>query len=118
MDAIVGWVRRIQRKPSWEPIQFSNSGFETLPIEEKFEEERIDDLSTGRYYPVQIGQILDSRYQVVGKLGYGLGSTVWLARDLQFVPAILVNCVVNRELGNVRLLPSKYSPMIFKIAKK
>ena len=53
---------------------------------EKFEEEKIDDISTGRYYPVQIGQVFHSRYQVVGKLGFGLGSTVWLSRDLQYVP--------------------------------
>ncbi|KAJ2913832.1 hypothetical protein MD484_g6588, partial [Candolleomyces efflorescens] len=46
------------------------------------EEETLPDYLAARYYPVQIGQLLDSRYQVVGKLGFGTTSTVWLARDL------------------------------------
>ncbi|KAJ8060985.1 hypothetical protein OCU04_010063 [Sclerotinia nivalis] len=32
---------------------------------------------------MRIGDVLSSRYQVVGKLGFGNSSTVWLARDLQ-----------------------------------
>jgi hypothetical protein len=32
-----------------------------------------------RYYPVRIGELLESRYQIVGKLGFGITST---ARDL------------------------------------
>ncbi|KAI0532658.1 hypothetical protein GGR58DRAFT_159396 [Xylaria digitata] len=35
-----------------------------------------------RYYPVWIGEVFANRYQVVGKLGFGAHSTVWLARDL------------------------------------
>lgn len=38
-----------------------------------------------RYYPARIGDVLSSRYQIVGKLGFGNSSTVWLARDLQSV---------------------------------
>ncbi|KAJ5356372.1 CMGC protein kinase [Penicillium concentricum] len=34
------------------------------------------------YYPANIGEILRSKYQIVGKLGFGVTSTVWLARDL------------------------------------
>ncbi|KAF2769192.1 putative serine/threonine protein kinase [Teratosphaeria nubilosa] len=34
------------------------------------------------YYPVRIGEAFRSRYQVLGKLGYGAHSTVWLGRDL------------------------------------
>ncbi len=32
--------------------------------------------------------MFDSRYQVIGKLGYGAFSTVWLARDLKFVMTV------------------------------
>ncbi|KFY31260.1 hypothetical protein V493_01268 [Pseudogymnoascus sp. VKM F-4281 (FW-2241)] len=35
-----------------------------------------------QYYPARIGDILFSRYRIVGKLGFGISSTVWLARDL------------------------------------
>ncbi|KNZ76789.1 Serine/threonine-protein kinase SRPK3, partial [Termitomyces sp. J132] len=31
-------------------------------------------------YPVRIGDLFVSRYQIVGKLGFGMTSTVWLTR--------------------------------------
>ncbi|KAK2591571.1 hypothetical protein QQS21_010741 [Conoideocrella luteorostrata] len=37
----------------------------------------------GSYYPVQIGEILHSRYRIEHKLGWGGYSTVWLAHDAQ-----------------------------------
>lgn len=43
--------------------------------------ERLDLYAEGGYHPVEIGHVLDHRYRVVGKLGYGGWSTVWLARD-------------------------------------
>lgn len=50
---------------------------------EKVEEENFDYYSPDYFYPVRFGDILNSRYQVVSKLGYGASSTVWLCRDLQ-----------------------------------
>ncbi|XP_076598233.1 SRSF protein kinase 3 [Chaetodon auriga] len=37
----------------------------------------------GGYHPVQIGDTLNRRYQVVSKLGWGYFSTVWLCLDLR-----------------------------------
>ncbi|XP_070696278.1 SRSF protein kinase 3 [Pempheris klunzingeri] len=37
----------------------------------------------GGYHPVQIGETLNRRYQVVSKLGWGYFSTVWLCLDLR-----------------------------------
>lgn len=54
-----------------------------MPAHEKVEEEAIPGYVATRYYPVRIGQIFQKRYQVVGKLGFGTTSTVWLARDLE-----------------------------------
>ncbi|GCB23474.1 serine/threonine-protein kinase SRPK [Aspergillus awamori] len=34
------------------------------------------------YYPVRLYEILNDRYQITAKLGWGTSSTVWLARDL------------------------------------
>ena len=48
----------------------------------KLEEKGFEDFATGKYYSVRIGDILASKYQVVGKLGFGVSSTIWLARDL------------------------------------
>ncbi|KAL3450420.1 kinase-like domain-containing protein [Aspergillus insuetus] len=62
--------------------QFPTSGFETLKFSRKIEEEVLPLYKPENYYPVFIGQVLASRYQVVSKLGYGNSSTVWLCRDL------------------------------------
>ncbi|KAI9806285.1 MAG: hypothetical protein M1825_006400 [Sarcosagium campestre] len=35
------------------------------------------------FYPVRIGEVFQSRYQVLGKLGYGSRSTAWLCCDLR-----------------------------------
>ncbi|KAJ5413535.1 hypothetical protein N7465_005840 [Penicillium sp. CMV-2018d] len=35
------------------------------------------------FYPVKPGEILADRYQTLVKVGWGVSSTVWLARDLQ-----------------------------------
>ncbi|KAK3301837.1 kinase domain protein [Chaetomium strumarium] len=42
-----------------------------------------DVFKAGNYCPVNIGDLFSSKYQVVGKLGFGSTSTVWLARNLQ-----------------------------------
>ncbi|KAF1820044.1 kinase-like protein [Dissoconium aciculare CBS 342.82] len=46
------------------------------------EEENTPYYQPENFYPVQLGQVLQERYQVATKLGYGSSSTVWLARDL------------------------------------
>lgn len=35
------------------------------------------------FYPAKPGEILADRYQPLVKVGWGVSSTVWLARDLQ-----------------------------------
>lgn len=68
---------------AWKPLVFPNTGFAQIPADHKFEEETLPNYLASRYYPVRIGEILCDRYQLVGKLGYGATSTVWLARDLR-----------------------------------
>lgn len=48
------------------------------------EEETLPFYHQKHYYPVKIGQIFNSRYRVIAKLGYGAYSTVWLAWDERF----------------------------------
>ncbi len=36
----------------------------------------------GGYHPVQLGENFNTKYQIISKLGYGVYSTVWLAKDL------------------------------------
>jgi hypothetical protein len=47
------------------------------------EEEQFDQFRAGLYYPVNIGDVYASKYQILGKLGFGSTSTVWLARNLR-----------------------------------
>ncbi|KAJ5715761.1 protein kinase [Penicillium malachiteum] len=54
-----------------------------LDANSKLEEETLKGYLPHHFYPVNIGDMFRSRYQVVGKLGYGSHSTVWLSRDLQ-----------------------------------
>ncbi|GIK01528.1 hypothetical protein Aspvir_005566 [Aspergillus viridinutans] len=67
---------------TWKPREFSNPNFVRIPASQKIEEETIPDYVASRYYPARIGEIFKDRYQIVGKLGFGTSSTVWLARDM------------------------------------
>ncbi|KAK2877251.1 hypothetical protein FQN49_001307 [Arthroderma sp. PD_2] len=64
-------------------MRFPSSGFEVVNNSKILDEERFEEFKTGQYYPVNIGDIFGSKYQTVGKLGFGATSTVWLARDLE-----------------------------------
>ncbi|KAL2757273.1 hypothetical protein ACRALDRAFT_2039739 [Sodiomyces alcalophilus JCM 7366] len=51
------------------------TGFELIPASQKIEEETVPGYKAEKYYPVRLGEVFKSRYQVVAKLGYGTGST-------------------------------------------
>ena len=48
---------------------------------QRIEEQTLPFYHQRRYYPVKIGQIFNTRYRIITKLGYGAYSTVWLAWD-------------------------------------
>lgn len=76
--------RTIMLSSNWTsaPRVFPTSGFELLEPSSKIEEETLPTYSPEKYYPVQQGEIFNDRYQALAKLGYGVTSTVWFARDL------------------------------------
>ncbi|KAJ5587278.1 protein kinase [Penicillium hispanicum] len=76
------FTQSLFRRPASPPWQFSQSSIRLDSIE-KLEEETLPWYSQDHFFPVKIGDIFRSRYQVIGKLGYGGYSTVWLCRDLQ-----------------------------------
>lgn len=51
--------------------------------DELLDEETLPYYDPEEFYPVHIGEVFQQRYQVIGKLGFGANSTVWLCRDLQ-----------------------------------
>ena len=47
-------------------------------------EERLAFYNYGGYHPVTLGDVLDDRYRIHCKLGWGSYATVWLAEDEEF----------------------------------
>ena len=85
MANIGRWVRNAFARSPSPPRKFPNSGFKVISDVEKLEEENWEWYRPGLFYPVRIGEVFQSRYQVLGKLGYGSRSTAWLCRDLRWV---------------------------------
>jgi hypothetical protein len=83
MAFLLEWARNSIRRAPSPPMRFPASGFEGVNDSEVLDEERFEGFKAGRYYPVNIGDIFASKYHVIGKLGFGVTSTVWLARNLQ-----------------------------------
>ncbi|KAI1870006.1 uncharacterized protein JN550_005596 [Neoarthrinium moseri] len=79
--ALVRSLPPLRRK--WKPLNFSNTSFTQISPDQKIEEETFPDYVASRYYPAHIGETFVDRYQIVGKLGFGASSIVWLARDLR-----------------------------------
>ena len=58
-------------------------------------DEEISPVYDSRYfYPAKPREVLADRYQTLVKVGWGVSSTVWLARDLQMYPSISVQSQV------------------------
>lgn len=72
-------LRLLQRQP-W-PL--STATAPALDASQPIEEEKTPYYDPKRFYPARLGEVLNDRYQIVTKLGYGTSSTVWLARDLK-----------------------------------
>lgn len=83
LKSLIRSVPGLGRK--WTPLNFSNPNFLRIPTDYAIEEETIPGYVASRYYPTHIGETIQGRYQVVGKLGFGASSTVWLARDMEYV---------------------------------
>lgn len=50
---------------------------------EPIEEQTLARYSRKQYRPTRIEEVLNNRYRIIAKLGFGAYSTVWLARDQQ-----------------------------------
>ncbi|TVY88182.1 Serine/threonine-protein kinase [Lachnellula willkommii] len=84
MASLFRCLKTVFRRAPWSPLRFPTTGFEIIGDEWLLDEEQFEEgFEKGLYYPVNIGDVFASKYQVVGKLGCGVTSTVWLARDLQ-----------------------------------
>lgn len=64
---------------------FSASQLESMAqeIHEPIEEELLPGDRLGNFHPTQPGEVLGGRFKTIAKLGFGSGSTVWLAENLK-----------------------------------
>lgn len=56
---------------------------DTISGHKLVEEETLPKYNPDHWYPARLGEVLNHRYELVVKLGYGMTATVWLAKDLQ-----------------------------------
>jgi serine/threonine protein kinase len=101
-------TRRLHQLLKTSPIakgQFANTQATRMNLSEPFEEERLPWYDPDQFYPVRVGEIFDSKYKVVGKLGYGAYSTVWLCRNVKYAMlsslASYTTDILNRDTGFV-----------------
>ncbi|KAL3466095.1 kinase-like domain-containing protein [Aspergillus heterothallicus] len=83
MAMLMRWATKALRRAASPPLYFPNSGIETVRPSGVLEKERFEQFKQEQYYPANIGDVISSKYQIIGKLGFGTTSTVWLARDLE-----------------------------------
>lgn len=80
---IRSWLRKLLwRQPRSLSTAVAPKVNRSIPIEEELTPLYHPD----RFYPITLGQVLNERYQVATKLGYGGDSTVWLCRDFHSFP--------------------------------
>ena len=80
---------------------FAHNKDEELDIEEVAEPWHCYDEEDNShvFYPVCLGEVLNGRYLVEHKLGFGGGSTVWMAHDLQDRRDVAVKVMSSGEWG-------------------
>ncbi|KAG6092785.1 hypothetical protein E4U14_000546 [Claviceps sp. LM454 group G7] len=100
---ILGRAWKMLFSPAWKPLAFRSEGFALISADQKIEEETLPDYVASRFYPVKVGEIFRARYQIVCKLGYGVTSTVWLARDLSGCRHVALKIyVTSDEIGEMQ----------------
>lgn len=94
-------LRSLYHKAPLEPLIFPETGFQVLADDQLVEEDYFeDDFQAGQFYPVKIGDVYHDKYQVLGKLGFGSTSTVWLAHNLLDHSYVALKVYTQRASGN------------------
>ncbi|KAI1920683.1 hypothetical protein LOZ12_005618 [Ophidiomyces ophidiicola] len=100
------------------PLTFPTTGFKEIDASTPIEEEKLPTYQPEHYYPATLGQVLQDRYQIVGKVGYGGSSTVWLSRDLaKRQHVVLKICVNHSNKANNELDIYKYLESVYPMAE-
>ena len=95
------WLSTTMARPNLART-FPTDGFEVIPEQDEIEEETVPDYKAERFYPVRLGEVFESRYQVVAKLGFGTASTIWLCRDLDEDRLLTLKvCIATQDSAKV-----------------
>ncbi|KAG8423100.1 hypothetical protein J3458_000020 [Metarhizium acridum] len=80
------WQQRPRILFSLWPCQFitRHSRWSSHMINELIDEELLPGDRLRSFHPTRPGEVLDGRFRTIAKLGYGGGSTVWLADNIAF----------------------------------
>lgn len=101
-------VSRLLPYPPERPRVFPTGGFSLIDIGEKVEEEKLAHYRPERFYAARLGEVFQSRYQAIGKLGYGAHSTAWLCRDLRLeTPKEKAVQDADNEAANISMSQSR-----------
>ena len=84
------YFRSASGVPTIAPRVFPTTGFTAIPTSTKVDEEHWPWYTPQSFYPIRVGDVIHSKYQVLYKLGYGTTATIWMCRDLQSVPLFFV----------------------------
>jgi hypothetical protein len=52
-------------------------------IDDPIDEELLLGNRLSCFHPTRLGELLDGRFKTIAKLGFGAGSTVWLAENVK-----------------------------------
>ena len=69
--------------PRWPFFSVNQYGTAPCIIDEPIDEELFPGDRLKYFHQTHPGQVLDGRFKTIAKLGYGSGSTVWLAENLK-----------------------------------
>ncbi|OBT66137.1 hypothetical protein VE03_05141 [Pseudogymnoascus sp. 23342-1-I1] len=79
-----------------------------------FEEER--EVGFEKFYPISLGEVINEKYKVVAKLGFGSASTIWCCRNLATNKYAALNIYVHDlvaedEIGNETAIYKRLATM-------
>jgi serine/threonine-protein kinase SRPK3 len=76
-------IRHARNSP-FLPRRYLSNQYKVINSSHLVEEETWPWYRPEEFYAARIGEVLHSKYQIVGKLGYGSYGTVWLCKDLMY----------------------------------
>ena len=69
------------RAVTWRITSRSSTSSAATPFAEEEEEEERE-VGFEKFYPMTLGEVINGKYKVVAKLGFGSASTIWCCRNL------------------------------------